>query len=283
MGPFRFVVSGKLLVAVTLGKQRDFRTTSVPKPANEQEGRPTKAEVFWTMLGDDTTILDGAYMVYGQLRPFWRIMHLILCSAIDPRKHTMELSYSRVEFLYLVVFGGYLLIWRPTSMSVHAEALKTDAITSLLHGILLTQFLYPCWYLRVLTSRGLPLGSINKTMLSKSIAQTHRALNAARAARVRRQEQPEEAGEQQDPWQSSTQGFGAQRPPTNEMVNDISCWLTTLEQKVMDMDSGWKKEIAAVQEAMRKAATSAELFALTQRVVHICDILKITNDDDYDL
>ncbi|KAB1223303.1 hypothetical protein CJ030_MR2G024661 [Morella rubra] len=71
--------------------------------------------------------------------------------------------------------------------------------------------------------------------------------------------------------------------PTNEMVNDISCWLTTLEQKVMDMDSGWKKEIAAVQEAMRKAATSAELFALTQRVVHICDILKITNDDDYDL
>ncbi|KAB1206356.1 hypothetical protein CJ030_MR7G018913 [Morella rubra] len=157
--------------------------------------------------------------------------------------------------------------------------------------------------------RAVPVGSINKTTLSKSIAQTRRALNAARAARVRRQEQPEEVGEQQDPGQSSTQGFGAQRPgwmddmmtqltermqsvlrPTHEMVSDISCRLTTLEQKVMDMDSGWKKEIAAVQEAMRKAATSAELFALTQRVVHIeehlsqiRDVLKITDDDDDDL
>ncbi|KAB1201716.1 hypothetical protein CJ030_MR0G000129 [Morella rubra] len=66
--------------------------------------------------------------------------------------------------------------------------------------------------------------------------------------------------------------------------------LTTLEQKVMDMDSGWKKEIAAVQEAMRKAATNADLFALTQQVVHIeehlsqfRDVLKITDDDDDDL
>ncbi|KAB1203245.1 hypothetical protein CJ030_MR8G022846 [Morella rubra] len=147
------------------------------------------------------------------------------------------------------------------------EAVKTDATTSLPHGILLTQFL-------------------------------HSLL-----------EQPEEVGEQQDPGQSSTQGFGAQRPgwmddmmtqltermqsvlrPTHEMVSDISCRLTTLEQKVMDMDSEWKKVIDAVQEATRKAATSAELFTLTQQVVHmeehlsqIRDVLKITDDDDDDL
>ncbi|KAB1219512.1 hypothetical protein CJ030_MR3G012308 [Morella rubra] len=78
--------------------------------------------------------------------------------------------------------------------------------------------------------------------------------------------------------------------PTHEMVSDISCRLTTLEQKVMDMDSGWKKEIAAVQEAMRKVATGVELFALTQRVVYIeehlsqiHDVLKISDDNDDDL
>ncbi|KAB1206359.1 hypothetical protein CJ030_MR7G018910 [Morella rubra] len=213
------------------------------------------------IAGDDYS--DFWTELYGiwQLRPFWRIMHLILML-----RHRPEEAH----------YGAFL------------------------HSLLVPECADE--------PRAVP-GSINKTTLSKSIAQTRRALNAARAARVRRQEQPEEAGEQQDPGQSSTQGFGAQRPgwmddmmtqltermqsvlrPTHEMVSDISCRLTTLEQKVMDMDSGWKKEIAAVQEAMRKAATSAELFALTQRVVHIeehlsqiRDVLKITDDDDDDL
>ncbi|KAB1217450.1 hypothetical protein CJ030_MR4G018353 [Morella rubra] len=167
--------------------------------------------------------------------------------------------------------------------SVCVEALKMDVIISLPHGILLTQFLHSLLVLKGADEpRAVPVGFINKTTLSKSIAQTRQALNVAQATRVRRKEQPEEVGEQQNVGQSSTQGFGAQRPgwmddmmtqlieqmqsvlrPTHEMVSDISCRLTTLEQKVMDMDSGWKKEIAAVQKAMRKVATSADLFALT--------------------
>ncbi|KAB1205772.1 hypothetical protein CJ030_MR7G028043 [Morella rubra] len=34
------------------------------------------------------------------------IMHLILCSTIDLKKHTTELSYGRAEFLYMVVVRG---------------------------------------------------------------------------------------------------------------------------------------------------------------------------------
>ncbi|KAB1218831.1 hypothetical protein CJ030_MR3G007330 [Morella rubra] len=152
-----------------------------------KEGRPTKAEVFRTMLGDDTTILEGSFMVHGQLLPFWRIMHLILCSSIDPKKHTTELSYSRAEFLYLVVVRGLPVdIASYIYLSIRAEALKTDATISLPHGILLTQFLHA---MMVPESgdepRALPLGSINKTTLSKSIAQTRRALQAARVARRR--------------------------------------------------------------------------------------------------
>ncbi|KAB1225753.1 hypothetical protein CJ030_MR1G019928 [Morella rubra] len=55
--------------------------------------------------------------------------------------------------------------------------------------------------------RALPLGSINKTTLSKSMAQTRRVLGAARAARARREE-PAEGTEEQDLGQSSTQGLG---------------------------------------------------------------------------
>ncbi|KAB1220020.1 hypothetical protein CJ030_MR3G018310 [Morella rubra] len=51
--------------------------------------------------------------------------------------------------------------------------------------------------------------------------------------------------------------------PTHEMVSDISGRLTTLEHKVMNMDFERKKEVAMVQEAMKRVATSAELFALT--------------------
>ncbi|KAB1206008.1 hypothetical protein CJ030_MR7G009237 [Morella rubra] len=125
------------------------------------------------MLGDDTSILDGAYMVHGQLRPFWRIMHLILCSAIDPRKHTMELSYSRAEFLYLVVVWGL-----PVDMasyiyqSIRAEALKTDAIIHccrdstdpIPHSLLVPE--------GANEPRAVPVGSINKTMLSNHCPDT---------------------------------------------------------------------------------------------------------------
>ncbi|KAB1205865.1 hypothetical protein CJ030_MR7G027950 [Morella rubra] len=169
-----------------LGYERDL--TAFPNLPMSEEGRPTKAEVFRTMLGDDTTILEGSFMFL----------------------HAMMVPESGDE------------------------------------------------------PRALPLGSINKTTLSKSIAQTRRALQAARVARVRRQEQPEEAMEGEDPGQSSTQGLGAQRPswmdsmmtelsqrmesvlqPTHCMVSDISRRLTALEQKVADMDVGWKKEVAA--------------------------------------
>ncbi|KAB1212635.1 hypothetical protein CJ030_MR5G009677 [Morella rubra] len=229
------------------------------------------------MLGDDTSILDGAYM-YTAVASFLADHAPDLCSTIDLRKHTTELSYSQAEFLYLVVFRGL-----PVDMasyiyqSVRAEALKTDVVISLLHGILLTHFLHSLLVPEGADEpRAIPVGSINKTTLSKSIAQTRQALNAARAARVRQQEQPEK-------MQSVLR-------PTHEMVSDISCRLITLEQKVMDMDSGWKKEIAVVQEAMRKTETSANLFALTQQVVHIeehlsqiRDVLTITNDDNDDL
>ncbi|KAB1221410.1 hypothetical protein CJ030_MR2G013134 [Morella rubra] len=156
----------------------------------------------------------------------------------------------------------------------YEEALKTDATISLPHGILLTQFLHA---MMVPESgdepRALPLGSINKTTLSKSIAQTRRALQAARVARVRRQEQPEEAMEGEDPGQSSTQGLGAQRPS----------WM----DKGRDMDVGWKKEVAALKEVLKGVATGAELFPLTERVVlieehlrHVRHVLKLTDDDD---
>ncbi|KAB1199049.1 D-xylose-proton symporter-like 3, chloroplastic [Morella rubra] len=36
--------------------------------------------------------------------------------------------------------------------------------------------------------------------------------------------------------------------PTHEMVSDFNGQLTVLERKVADMDSGWKKEITAIQE-----------------------------------
>ncbi|KAB1209572.1 hypothetical protein CJ030_MR6G020519 [Morella rubra] len=194
-------------------------------------------------------VVEGLGILYGTraAASFLGIMHLILCSSIDPKKHTTELSYSRAEFLYLAVVRGLPVdIASYIYLSIRAEALKTDATISLPHGILLTQFLHA---MMVPESgdepRALPLGSINKTTLSKSIAQTRRALQAARVARVRRQEQPEEAMEGEDPGQSSTQGLGAQRPswmdsmmtelsqrmesvlqPTHCMVSDISRRLT---------------------------------------------------------
>ncbi|KAB1220357.1 hypothetical protein CJ030_MR3G009817 [Morella rubra] len=119
-----------------------------------EDGRPTKTEVFQMMLGEDTIILDGSYMIHWQLRPFWWIMHLILCSNIDPKKHTAELSYVWAEFMYLI---------------------------SLPYGILLTEFLHVIMVPKgVDEPEAIPLGAINKTMLSKSLAQARQALNATR-------------------------------------------------------------------------------------------------------
>ncbi|KAB1213380.1 hypothetical protein CJ030_MR5G003550 [Morella rubra] len=77
--------------------------------------------------------------------------------------------------------------------------------------------------------------------------------------------------------------------PTHCMVSDISRRLTTLEQKVADMDIGWKKEVAALKEVLKSVATGVELFPLTERVVlieehlrHVRHVLKLTDDDDDD-
>ncbi|KAB1221383.1 hypothetical protein CJ030_MR2G013107 [Morella rubra] len=124
-----------------LGYERNL--TTFPNLPLSNEDRPIKAEVFRKLLGLDTAIFEGSNIQHMQLLPFWRIMHLILCSAIDPRKHTTELSYGWAKFLYLVVIRG-----QPVDMesyiyqTIHAKALKTDVQISLSYGILLTQFLH---------------------------------------------------------------------------------------------------------------------------------------------
>ncbi|KAB1207607.1 hypothetical protein CJ030_MR7G022909 [Morella rubra] len=224
-----------------LGYERDLAV--FPNLSMSKEGRPTKTKIFRTMLGKDTTILDGAYLIYRQLCPFWWIMHLILCSAIDPRKHTTELSYSRAEFLYLVVVRGL-----PVDMTsyiyqfVRAEALKTYALNSLPHGILLTQFLHAMLVPEGADEpRAIPLGSINKTTLSKSIAQTRRALNAARvlelddrsslrrqwSSRILDRARPRDLGHNDRVgWMTMmtqlTEWMQSVLLPTHEMVSDIS-------------------------------------------------------------
>lgn len=153
-----------------LGYERDL-TTFLNLPLNK-EGLPTKAEVFRTILGGDTAILEGSYMIHGQLFPFWLIMQLILCFTIDPKKHTMEMSYGRDEFMYLVVVRRLLVdMTSYIYQNVRAEVLKTDVQISLPHRIFLTQFLYAMLVPKGADEpRAVSLGSINKTMLSKSMA-----------------------------------------------------------------------------------------------------------------
>ncbi|KAB1212925.1 hypothetical protein CJ030_MR5G010225 [Morella rubra] len=86
-------------------------------------------------------------MLHGQLLPFWRIMHLFLCSTIDLKKHTTEVTYGEAEFLYMF-----------------------------LHNLMVPE--------GADEPKVLPLWSINKTTLSKLMAQTRRVLGAARAARA---------------------------------------------------------------------------------------------------
>ncbi|KAB1202655.1 hypothetical protein CJ030_MR8G020275 [Morella rubra] len=114
---------------------------------------------------------------------FWRIMHLILCSTIDLKKHTTEVTYGRAEFLYMVVVRGlHVDMASFIYQSVCVEALKTDDQISLPYGVLLTQFLHNLMVPEGADEpRAFPLGSINKTTLSKSMAKTRRVLSAARA------------------------------------------------------------------------------------------------------
>ncbi|KAB1201745.1 hypothetical protein CJ030_MR8G008978 [Morella rubra] len=71
-----------------------------------------------------------------------------------------------------------------------------------------------------------------------------------------------------------TQRMQSVLQPTHYMVSDISLRLTALEQKVADMDVGWKKEVAALKEVLKGVATGAELFPLTERVVLIEEHLR---------
>ena len=159
-------------LALFLGYVRDV--TAFPNVLMIEEGRPTKAEVFRTLLGPDTTILEGNNMLHRQLLPFWRIIHLILCSTIDPKKYTMELSYGRAEFLYMVVVRGlHVDMTSFIYQCVRAEALRTDAQILWPYGILLTQFLYNLMVPEGADEpRAIPFWSINRTTLSKLIVQT---------------------------------------------------------------------------------------------------------------
>ncbi|KAB1227070.1 hypothetical protein CJ030_MR1G009581 [Morella rubra] len=99
--------------------------------------------------------------------------------------------------------------WLPFSRGPGPE---DDAQISLPYGVLLTQFLHNLMVPEGADEpRALPLGSINKTTLSKSMAQTRRVLGAARAARARREE-PAQGTEEQDLGQGSSQGLEGQRP-----------------------------------------------------------------------
>ena len=157
-------------LALFLGYVRD--EIAFPNVPMTEKGRPTKAEVFRMLLGPDTTIMEGSNMLHRQLLLFWRIMHLILYSTIDPKKHMTELSYGRAEFLYMVVVRGlHVDMASFIYQCVRAEALKTNAQISLPYGVLLTQFLHNLMVPKGADKqRALPLGSINKTTLSKWMA-----------------------------------------------------------------------------------------------------------------
>ncbi|KAB1216534.1 hypothetical protein CJ030_MR4G023053 [Morella rubra] len=119
------------------------------------------------MLGEDTTILDGSYLIHGQLRPFLRIMHLILCSTIDPNRHTTELSFGRAEFMYLVVVRRL-----PVDMTSYIYQFVRAQI-SLPYKVLLIEFLQAMMVLEGSDeSKAVPLGATNKTMLLKLLAWT---------------------------------------------------------------------------------------------------------------
>ncbi|KAB1226519.1 hypothetical protein CJ030_MR1G018146 [Morella rubra] len=118
-----------------------------------------------------------------------------------------------------------------------------------------------------------------------------------------RREEPAQGTEEQDLGQGSSQGLEGQRPswvasmmtelteqmraimqPTHEMVGNISSRLSTLELKVVSMDAELKKQVSEVQLALKSVATSAELVALTERVVlleeHMSDVWAVLHLSD---
>ncbi|KAB1203009.1 hypothetical protein CJ030_MR8G024570 [Morella rubra] len=144
-----------------------------------------------------------------------QIMHLILCSAIDPKKHTNEPAFHRV------------IVWRePVDMAlyiyqtVRVKALKTNTGISLSYDILLTYFLHAML---------VPEGA------NKAKTYPLRQINKA----------------------------------THQMLSDIIAWLPTLESMVGQLDSKWKKEVAAIRLALKDVTSGAQLHALTELVVLI--------------
>ncbi|KAB1220037.1 hypothetical protein CJ030_MR3G001926 [Morella rubra] len=167
-----------------------------------------------------------------------REFYASILRARDLEEPSMEVTVRNVQIIFspdeLSLFLGYCMGLHVDMasfiyQSVRAEALKTDAQISLPYGVLLTQFLHNLILPEGADEpRALPLGSINKTTLSKSMDEC---------------------------W------------PTHEMVGSISSWLAALELKVVSMDVELKKQVFEVQLALKGIATSAELVALTERVV----------------
>ncbi|KAB1203144.1 hypothetical protein CJ030_MR8G027521 [Morella rubra] len=96
-----------------LGYEWDL--TAFPNLPMSEEGRPTKAEVFgpcWAMIHDFGGAIwyTGSCSFLADHAPDPMLRH-------RPEEAHYELSYSRAKFLYLELFGGYLLIWHPTSIS----------------------------------------------------------------------------------------------------------------------------------------------------------------------
>ncbi|KAB1224388.1 hypothetical protein CJ030_MR2G019403 [Morella rubra] len=73
-----------------------------------------------------------------------------------------------------------------------------------------------------------------------------------------------------------TEQMRAVMQPTHEMVGNISSRLAALELKVVSMDAELKKQVSEVQLAPKGVVTSAELVALTKRVMlleeHMSDV-----------
>ncbi|KAB1215855.1 hypothetical protein CJ030_MR4G010931 [Morella rubra] len=155
----------------------------------------------------------------------------------------MEVTYGRAEFLYMVVVRGlHVDMASFIYQSVCVEALKTDAQISLPYGVLLTQFLH-------------------NLMLELDERSWLRGLRS----RILDRAPPKDSRDMQ---------------PTHEMMGNISSRLAALELKVVSMDAELKKQVSEVQLALKGVATSAELVALTKRVVLLEEHMSDVRADD---
>lgn len=172
-------------------------------------------------------------------------------------------------------------------------------ISALPYGLLLTQFLHVMLIPKCAEElKGHPLMLVNKTTLSRSMAQTHR--QQVRAVALRRQEQPPqfELGQSQleldlgtsDEVTNMGRSLGgglkielsATVPvvmhPTLQVLSDISDQLTALETKVNKQDSQWKKEVESVRSYLKVVATLKQLQALMRRVEDMEKYMKKIRD-----